>query len=124
MSSSILNKRSSFSYLYANKHPFYMTPRIFGCTCFVQNLSPGLDKLSPRSISVYSLGILEHKKDIGAIIPPPGSIWCLLMSHSLSLFHISLYRLMSPYLRLFLLHCMCHYLHLLLLFFRHAASRN
>ena len=52
-----------------------------------------------------SLGILEDKKDTGAIIPPPGNIWYLLMSHSLSLFHISLHRFLSPYLRLFLLHC-------------------
>jgi len=35
------------------------------------------------------LGILEHIKDIGAIIPPPGNIWCLLMLHSLSQFYIS-----------------------------------
>jgi len=27
-----------------------MTPRVFGCICFSQDLSSGLDKLSPRSI--------------------------------------------------------------------------
>ena len=50
MPSSVPNKRSPFSCLYANKTPFSMTPRVFGCTCFVLDLSPGLDKLSPRSI--------------------------------------------------------------------------
>ena len=45
MPSSVLNKRSLFSCLYANKIPFSMTPRVFGCTCFIQDLSPGLDKL-------------------------------------------------------------------------------
>ena len=44
------------------------------------------------------LDILELKKDTDAIFPPPGSVWCLLMSHSLSLFHISLHRFSSPYL--------------------------
>jgi len=29
---------------------------------------------------VYLLGILKYKKNTGAIIPVPGSIWCLLMS--------------------------------------------
>ena len=32
ISSSILNKRSLFSYLYANKNPFSMTPRVFEFT--------------------------------------------------------------------------------------------
>ena len=41
----------------------------------------------------------------------------MLMSHSLSLLHISLHRFLSPCLILFLLHCLCHCLHLLLLFF-------
>ena len=35
-----------------------------------------------------SLGILEYKKDTGAIIPLLGSIWYLLISHFLSLLHI------------------------------------
>ena len=44
MSSSILNKSSLFSCLHANKTPFSVIPRVFGCTCFVQDLSSGLDK--------------------------------------------------------------------------------
>ena len=50
MPSSVLNKNSSFSYLYANKTPFSVTPRVFEGTYFAQDLSHGLDKLSPRSI--------------------------------------------------------------------------
>jgi len=41
MPSSVLDKISSFSCLYPNKTPFSMIPRVFGCTCFVQDLSPG-----------------------------------------------------------------------------------
>ena len=110
--SSVLNKRSPFSCLYANKTPFSKTPRVFRCTYFVQNLSHGLDKLSPKSITCVFIGYCRTQKDIGVIILPPWSIWCLLMSHSLSLFHISLHRFPSPYLRVSLLHCLCHCLHL------------
>jgi len=48
--SSILDGKISFSCLYSNKNVFSMTPRVFGCTCFVQDLSPGLDQLSPKFI--------------------------------------------------------------------------
>ena len=47
MSSSVLDKISPFSCLYPNKTPFSMTPHFFCCACFVQDLSPMLDKLSP-----------------------------------------------------------------------------
>jgi len=51
MSSSILNKRSLISCPYTNKIPFSVTPRVFGCNYFVQDLSP-------ISIKGVSLGIL------------------------------------------------------------------
>ena len=38
MLSSVLNKSSPFSYLYANETPFFATPRVFGCICFVQTM--------------------------------------------------------------------------------------
>jgi len=50
MHSSVLDKKSPFPFLYVNKKPFSMTLRVFACTYFVQDLSPKLDKLSPRSI--------------------------------------------------------------------------
>jgi len=59
---SVLNKKSPFSYLYANKTPFSITLRIFGCTCFVQDLSPELDKLSPRSIKYVFVGYFRTQK--------------------------------------------------------------
>ena len=56
MSSSVFNKSSLFSCLYANKTPFSVTPRVFRCTCFVHDLSPALDKLSPRFIKCDFVG--------------------------------------------------------------------
>jgi len=62
MPSSILNKISLFSFLYANKNSFSKTPRVFGCTYFVQDLSPRLDKLSLRSIKYVFVGHSRTQK--------------------------------------------------------------
>ena len=61
MISSVLNKRSPFSYLYAKK-PFSMTSRVFECTCFIQDLSLELDKLSPRSMKCVFVGYSRTQK--------------------------------------------------------------
>ena len=118
MSSSVLNKSAPFSCLYANKTPFSVTPHVIGCTCFVQDLSPGLDKLSLRSIKCVIVGYSRTQKGYRCYNLSPESIWYRLMSHFLSLFRICLHMFLSPYLRLFLLHCLCYCLHLLLLFLR------
>ena len=47
MMHSVLNKSSPFSCLYTNKNSS-VPPSVFRCTYFVQDLSPGLDKLSPN----------------------------------------------------------------------------
>jgi len=56
--SSVLNKKSPFSCLFSNKTPFSMTFCVFGCIYFVQDLSLGLDKLSPRFIKCAFFGVL------------------------------------------------------------------
>jgi len=56
MHSSVLNGTISFFCLYPNRSVFSMAPRVFDCTCFVQDLSPDLDKLSPRSIKYVFVG--------------------------------------------------------------------
>jgi len=62
MLSSILNEKSPFSCLYANKTPFFMTPCVFRCTYFVQDLSHELDKLSPKSIKCLFVGYSRTQK--------------------------------------------------------------
>jgi len=57
-----------FSYLYPNKNVFFMTQRVFCSTCCVQDLSHRLDKTLLDLLSVFLLGILELKRDIGVII--------------------------------------------------------
>ena len=70
-----------------------MALSVFGCTCFVQDLSPDLDKLLLDLLSVFSLGILELKKVTGATVLPTESTWCLQMSRSLNTFHTSIHKI-------------------------------
>jgi len=116
MPSSVLNKRSLITCLYANKTTFSMTPRVLGCICFVQDLSPGLDKLSPRSINCVFVGYFKIQKKYWCYNPCTRKYLVSADVTSLNLFHISLHRFLLPYMRLFFLHCLCHCLHLLLLF--------
>ena len=46
MPSSSIKNKIPYSILFPKEPLFHVDPRIFGCTCFVHNLSPGLDKLA------------------------------------------------------------------------------
>jgi len=50
MSSPVLDGKILFYCLYLTKSVFSTTLSVFGYNCFVQDLSPGLDNLSPRFI--------------------------------------------------------------------------
>jgi len=56
MPSSSIKNKISHSILFPKEPLFHVDPRIFGCTCFVHNLSPGLDKLAARAIKCVFLG--------------------------------------------------------------------
>jgi len=62
MLSSVLNDQVLFYCLYPNKSLFFMVPRAFGCTYFVQDLSPSLDKLSHQSIKCTFVGYYRTQK--------------------------------------------------------------
>ena len=46
MPSSSIKNKIPHSILFPKETLFHVDPRIFGCTCFVHNLSPGLDSFS------------------------------------------------------------------------------
>ena len=48
--------------LQSEKELFSLPPRVFECIAFVQDLSPGLDKLSPRSIKCVFVGYLRTQR--------------------------------------------------------------
>ena len=56
MPSFVLNNQVPYSLLYPTDPLYVVSPRIFGCTCFVHDLSPGRDKMSPRAIKCVFLG--------------------------------------------------------------------
>ncbi|KAK2437071.1 putative mitochondrial protein [Trifolium repens] len=62
MPSSVLDGNIPHSILFPHS-PFHsVPPRVFGSTCFVHNLSPGLDKLSARSLKCVFLGYHRSQK--------------------------------------------------------------
>ncbi|XP_059626000.1 uncharacterized protein LOC132269025 [Cornus florida] len=53
---SVLKGKSPRSVLFPDSISFNLTPRVFGCMCYVHNLGPGLDKLDPRATKCVFLG--------------------------------------------------------------------
>lgn len=62
MPSSVLRHKSPHSILYPDQNQFPLPPRVFGCTSFVQNLTPGKDKLQPKSTKCVFLGYSRLQK--------------------------------------------------------------
>ena len=62
MPSSSLNHKVPFSILFPDNPLFHTSPRVFGCVCFVHDMSPGLDKLSARSLKCVFLGYSRLQK--------------------------------------------------------------
>ncbi|KAL0298831.1 UNVERIFIED_CONTAM: Retrovirus-related Pol polyprotein from transposon RE1 [Sesamum radiatum] len=62
MPSTILNGDTPYSCLFLDKPLFGITPRVFGCVCFVHIHCPSLDKLSPRSVKSIFLGYSRTQK--------------------------------------------------------------
>ena len=56
MPSSSIENKVPHSIIFPNDPLYRVSPRVFGCTCFVHNVSPGLDKLSAKAIKCVFLG--------------------------------------------------------------------
>ena len=52
-----------------SQSPHPISPRVFGSTCFVHNISPGLDKLLARSIKCVFLGYHRSQKGYRSFPP-------------------------------------------------------
>ena len=62
MPSSVLQNQEPYSILYPKESLYKISPRIFGSTCFVHDLTPGKDKLSARSIKCIFVGYSKLQK--------------------------------------------------------------
>ena len=56
MSSSVLDWATPFQTLFPHKSLFPIEPRVFRCTCFVQDVRPHVSKLDPKSLKCIFLG--------------------------------------------------------------------
>ena len=79
-----------FSCLHPYKSVFSIAPRIFGCTCFIHDLSPSLDNCLLDLSNVSLSNIPKLRKNIDATIHLSESILCLLMFHFESVPYFSL----------------------------------
>ncbi|KOM54435.1 hypothetical protein LR48_Vigan10g032700 [Vigna angularis] len=62
MPSSSLNNKIPHTVIFLNDTLYHVSPRVFGCMCFVHNVSPGLDKLSAKAIKCVFLGYSRLQK--------------------------------------------------------------
>ncbi|WMV08442.1 hypothetical protein MTR67_001827 [Solanum verrucosum] len=62
MPSSSIQNQIPHSILYPQSHLYSIPPRVFGSTCFVHNLSPGKDKLTPHALKCVFLGYSRVQK--------------------------------------------------------------
>jgi transposase InsO family protein len=60
--SRVLKGKSPFEILFADKSPFSVPLKVFGCVSFVHNLNPSRDKLDPRAHKCIFLGYSRTQK--------------------------------------------------------------
>jgi hypothetical protein len=66
---SSLDNKVPHSLLFPDEPLYKVSPRIFGSTCFVHDLTPGLDKLKARAIKCIFLGYSREQKGYQSYSP-------------------------------------------------------
>ena len=62
MPSPVLDWATPFQTLFPHKSLFLIEPRVFECTCFVQDVRPHVSKLDPKSLKCIFLGYSQVQK--------------------------------------------------------------
>ena len=62
MPSSVLNDQIPHSFILLDRPLYFLSPRVFGCSCFVHILTPGQDKFSAKATKCIFLGYSRHHK--------------------------------------------------------------
>ncbi|RDX85859.1 putative helicase CHR10, partial [Mucuna pruriens] len=71
MPSASLENQIPHSILFSKDKMYHVPPRVFGCVCFVHDVSPGRDKLSARAIKCVFLGYSHDFDSIQQQLPIP-----------------------------------------------------
>ncbi|MCI14428.1 hypothetical protein A2U01_0035559, partial [Trifolium medium] len=69
MPSFVLQNQIPYSILNPNNELYPIPLRVFGCTCFVHDLTPGKDKLSAKSLKCIFLGYSRIQKGYRCFCP-------------------------------------------------------
>ncbi|RDX77512.1 hypothetical protein CR513_42345, partial [Mucuna pruriens] len=83
MPSASLENQIPHSILFPKDKMYHVPPKVFGCVCFVHDVSPGHDKLSARAIKCVFLGYSRLKKGTNVTLHLQKDTTCQLMLHSL-----------------------------------------
>ncbi|KAF3641715.1 Phosphatidyl serine synthase family protein isoform 1 [Capsicum annuum] len=83
MPSSSIQNKVPHSILFPQSHLYFISPRVFGSTCFVHNLAPRKDKLAPRALKCVFLGYSRVQKEYRCYSLDLG---CYLMSADVTFF--------------------------------------
>ncbi|XP_049935028.1 retrovirus-related Pol polyprotein from transposon RE2 isoform X2 [Nymphaea colorata] len=75
MPTRVLQGHSPYSMLWPTQNPWPLTPRVFGCVCFVHDHSPTLKKLDPRSIKAVFLGYSSTQKGYKCVDPTTSEVY-------------------------------------------------
>ncbi|XP_029130776.1 exocyst complex component SEC15A [Cajanus cajan] len=69
MPSSVLSNQIPYTILYLQKDLYPVPLHVFGCTCFVQDFTPGKDKFSAKSLKCIFLGYSRLQKGYRCFCP-------------------------------------------------------
>ena len=69
MSSSVLNWVTPYHKLFPNNPLFPIDPKVFGCTCFVQDVRPQVSKLDLQSLKCIFMGYSQVQKGYTCYCP-------------------------------------------------------
>ncbi|KAF3782651.1 Retrovirus-related Pol polyprotein from transposon TNT 1-94 [Nymphaea thermarum] len=75
MPTRVLEGHSPYSLLWRTQNLWPLTPRVFGCVCFVHDHSPSLKKLDPRSIKAVFLGYSPTQKGYKCVDPTTSKVY-------------------------------------------------
>ena len=83
MPSLVLNWGTPYHQLFPNDLLFAFDPKVFRCTCFVQNVRPQVSKLDPKSLKCISVGYSRVKKGCRCYCP---TLRCNFVSTNITFF--------------------------------------
>lgn len=69
MPSFVLNEKAPHSLLHSKDPSYVVSPRVFGCTCFVHDLSPGRDRMFVCAIKCVFLSYSCVQKEYWCYSP-------------------------------------------------------